>query len=75
MSVGCFTWFQCPALFRRGSLRWARLILDLLQAVPDDLDQVAEAGNGEVRQHAALERGPDALSRFAIVNAALDRRV
>jgi hypothetical protein len=30
-------------------------VLDLLQAVLDDLDQVGEAGDGEVGQHAALE--------------------
>ena len=29
------------------------------QAVPDDLDQVVEAGGGEVREHAALEHRPD----------------
>ena len=32
-----------------------------VQAVPDDLDQVAEAGGGEVSEHAALEHRPDAL--------------
>jgi hypothetical protein len=31
-----------------------------LQTVPDDLDQVGEAGNGEVGEHAALEHRPDA---------------
>ena len=35
------------------------LVLDLLQAVPDDLDQVAEAGDGEVG-HGPLEQRPDA---------------
>src|SRR5260370_11191107 len=51
------------------------LVLDLLQAVPDDLDQVSEAGHGEVGQDAALEHGPDPFSRFAMVHAALDGRV
>src|SRR6266568_1886159 len=51
------------------------LVLDLLQAVPDDLDQVGEAGHGEVGQDAALEHGPDPFSWFAIVHAALGGRV
>jgi len=31
----------------------AGLVLDLLQAVPDDVDQLGEAGDGEVGQDAA----------------------
>jgi hypothetical protein len=42
------------------------LVLDLLQAVPDDLDQVAVAGDGEVGQHAALEHRPDALDGIEV---------
>ena len=30
-------------------------VVDLLQAVPDEVDQAGEAGDGEVGQHAALE--------------------
>jgi len=42
-----------------AALDEAGLVLDLLQPVPDDLDQVAEAGDGEVGQDAALEHRPD----------------
>src|SRR6266542_3042443 len=42
------------------------LVLDLLQAVPDDLDQVGEAGHGEVGQDAALEHGPDPFNRVQV---------
>ena len=45
----------------QAALDEAGLILDLLQAVPDDLDQVGEPGNGEVGQHPALEHRPDAF--------------
>jgi len=34
--------------------------------VPDDLDQVGEAGDGEVGQHAALEHGPDPFHRVEV---------
>ena len=51
------------------------LVLDFLQAVPDDLEQVGEAGDGEVGQGAALEHGPDPFSRFVIVHGSLDRRL
>jgi hypothetical protein len=44
----------------------AGLVLDLPQAVPDDLDQVGEAGDGEVGQHAALEHRPDSLDRVEV---------
>ena len=52
ISVPCFglSGQSCPA----GTFDEAG-VLDLLQAVPDDLDQVSEAGDGEVGQHAALE--------------------
>ena len=43
--------------------------------MPDDLDQVGEAGDGEVGQHAAFEYRPDPLSRFVIVHGSLDRRL
>jgi hypothetical protein len=42
------------------------LVLDFLQAVPDDLDQVGEAGDGEVGQDAALEHGPDPFHRVEV---------
>ena len=38
-----------------AALDEAGSVLDLLQAVPDDLDQMAEAGDSEVGQHTALE--------------------
>ena len=66
MSVGCFTWFQGQPCSGEAALDEAGLILDLLQAVPDDLDQVGEAGNGEVGQHAALEHRPDPLHRIQV---------
>jgi hypothetical protein len=34
------------------------LVLELLQAVPDDPDQAGEVGDGEVGEHTALEHGP-----------------
>ena len=63
-----------PVPVRQPSIR-PGLVLDFLQAVPDDLDQVGEAGDGEVGQDAALEHGPDPLSRFVIVHGSLDGRV
>jgi hypothetical protein len=48
--------------------------MDFLQAVPDDLDQVGEAGDGEVGQHAALEHRPDSLNRLFIVRGSLAGR-
>jgi hypothetical protein len=53
----------------------AGLVLDFLQAVPDDLEQAGVAGGGLVGQHAALERRPDPFSRFAAVQGSLDRQV
>ena len=47
--------------------------MDLLQAVPDDLDQVAEAGDREVGQVAAFEHRLDPFSRLAAVRGSLDR--
>ena len=44
----------------------AGLGLDLPREVPDDLDQVAEASDGEVGQHAALEHRPDPFQRVEI---------
>ena len=37
--------------------------------MPDDLDQVAEASDGEVGQHTALEYRPDPLQRVEIRGA------
>jgi hypothetical protein len=51
----CFTWFQGQPGSGEASFDEAGPVLDLLQAVPDDLDQVAEAGDGEVGQHAAFK--------------------
>src|SRR5512142_2620961 len=42
------------------------LVLDLLQAVPDHLDQLGEAGHGGVGQDAALEYGPDPFHRVQV---------
>jgi hypothetical protein len=43
--------------------------------VPDDRDQVGEAGEGEVGRDAALEHRPDLFSRFATVRGSLSGRV
>jgi hypothetical protein len=75
MSVGLFGLVQGQPCSGDAAFDKAGLVLDLLQAVPDDLDLVGEAGDGEVGQHAALEYRPDPLSRFVIVRAALDRSV
>ena len=75
MSAGVFSWFQGQACSGEAALDEAGPVLDLLQAVPDDLDQVAEAGDGEAGQHAPLEHGPDALSRFATVHGSLGRQL
>jgi hypothetical protein len=63
-----------PVPARQPSIRpgWYWIIF---RAVPDDLEQVGEAGDREVGQHAALEHGPDRFSRFAIVHATLGRRL
>ena len=50
-----FAWFQGQACSGEAALDEGRPVLDLLQAVPDDLDQVAEAGDGEIGQHAAFK--------------------
>ena len=50
-----FTWFQGQPGSGEAPLDEAGPVLDLLQAVPDDLDEVAEAGDGEVGQHTAFE--------------------
>jgi hypothetical protein len=65
LSVRCFTWFQGQACSGEAAFDEAGLVPDLLQAVPDDQDQVAGAGDGEVGQHAALEHRPDAQRRAA----------
>jgi hypothetical protein len=53
--------FQGRACSGEAALDEAGLVLDLLQAVPDDLHQVGEAGDGEVGQYVALEDRPDSL--------------
>jgi hypothetical protein len=50
----CFTWLHGQPGSGEAALDEAGPVLDLLQAVPDDLGQVAEAGDGGVGQHAAL---------------------
>ena len=70
-----FGWFQAEPGSGEAAVDKTGLVLDFLQAVPDDLDQVGEAGDGEVGQDAALEHGPDPLSRFATVHGSLDSRV
>src|SRR5260370_727656 len=52
-------WLQGQPRSGEAPLDEAGLVLDLLQAVPDDLDQMGEAGDGEVGQDAALERRAD----------------
>jgi hypothetical protein len=49
-------------------------LLDLPQLAFDDADQAVQVCGGEV-DHGPLEQRPNALSRFAIVHAALDRRM
>src|SRR5690349_4388242 len=62
----CFTWFQGQPGSGEAAFDEAGPVLDLLQAVPDDLDQVAEAGDGEVGQHAAFEHRPDSFHRIQV---------
>src|SRR5260370_18584124 len=57
-------WLHAQPGSEEAALDKAGLVLDLLQAVPDDLDQVSEAGYGEVGQDAALEPGPDPFNRL-----------
>src|SRR5260370_901119 len=52
-------WLQGQPRSGEAPLDEAGLVLDLLQAVPDDLDQMGEAGDGEVGQDAAVEPRPD----------------
>ena len=75
MSVGLFGLIQGQACSGEAAFDKAGPVLDLLQTVPDDQDQVGEAGDGEVGQHAALEYRPDPLSRFVIVRGALNKRM
>jgi hypothetical protein len=44
-----------------------RLILDFLQAVPDDVEQAGGTREGEAGWRAALEHQPDALDRVEIL--------
>src|SRR6266536_3383432 len=66
MSVMCSRWLQGQPSPGEAAVNEAGLVLNLLQAVADDLDQVAEAGDGEVGQHAALEHGPDSFHRIEV---------
>ena len=66
MSVWLFGPVQGQPCSGETAFDEAGLVLDLLQAVPDDLDQVGEAGDGEVGQHAALEHRPDPLHRIKV---------
>jgi hypothetical protein len=59
MSIGLFNVVQGQPGSGEAAFDEAGLVLDLLQAVPDGLDQVGEAGGGEVGEHAALEHRPD----------------
>src|SRR5260370_608666 len=52
-------WLQGQPRSGEAPLDEAGPVLALLQAVSDDLDQVGEAGDGEVGQDAALERRAD----------------
>jgi hypothetical protein len=74
MSVGCSFWFQDQSGSGEAAFDEAGLVMDFLQAVPDDLDQVGEAGDGQVGQHAALEHRPDSLNRLSIVRGSLASR-
>jgi hypothetical protein len=64
----------CSGLIE-AALDEAGLVLDRHQAVPDDPDQVAEAGDGEVGQDAALQDRPDSLdgSRRKCATRAMSR--
>ena len=59
-------WLQAQPSSGEAAFDEAGLVLDFLQAVPDDLDQVGEAGDGEVGQGAALEHGPDPFHRVEV---------
>jgi hypothetical protein len=41
-------------------------VLDFPQAVPDGLEQVGEAGEGDVGQRAAFQRRPDSFHRVEV---------
>lgn len=57
------TWFQAEPCSGGAAFDEARLVLDFPQAAPDDLQQVAGAGEREVGQRPALEDGPEARGR------------
>src|ERR1022692_425040 len=59
-------WLQAQPGSGEAAFDKPGLVLDFLQAVPDDLDQVGEAGDGEVGQDAALEHGPDPFHRVEV---------
>src|ERR1017187_3234582 len=59
-------WLQAQPGSDEAAFDKPGLVLDFLQAVPDDLDQVGEAGDGEVGQDAALEHGPDPFHRVEV---------
>src|SRR5262249_30816407 len=62
MSAGS-VWVQGEPGSGEASLDYPGPVLDLLQAVPDDVDQVGEAGDGEDGQDPALEHRPDPFHR------------
>src|SRR5262249_34962584 len=65
MSAGS-VWVQGEPGSGEASLDYPGPVLDFLQAVPDDVDQVGEAGDGEVGQDAALEHRPDPFHRVEV---------
>ncbi len=66
MSVRLFGLVQGQPCSGETAFDEAGLALDPLQGVPDDLDQVGEAGDGEVGEHAALEHRPDPPHRIKV---------
>jgi hypothetical protein len=60
MMSWCPTRFEGQPSAGEAAFDRAGLVLDLFQAVPDHLDQVSEAGHGEVGEH-AFENGPALL--------------
>lgn len=65
-------WLQGEPGFGEASLEEAGTALDGADGVLADLDELVEGGAGEVGERATFQRGPDALSRFAMVQGSLD---